>query len=264
MQLKGFQNISLEAFPIPAWLSWGLICSKTTVPSPLRPGLPPEGATSKESSRMQGWALWSHGIATQKNKTSPFADTGTVRRQEALRSPFPPRPLWPRFLVASFPAFCCAYVRGPWPSHSEFLLKPADSLGEYLSCCLFTIWWGWLLTMSSHQCQGTHTFQSPSTCGCPPGPASALFYLTLHARSLREDGSQGMNGYLPADDPKPHLQLKSSKPQIPNVGMTETENTLIQQGCTEGREHSLLTKPGKGLPKGQGYEHRDKSTNKED
>lgn len=43
------------------------------------------------------------------------------------------------FLVAAFPAFCCAHVRGPWPSHSELLLNSGGSFGVHLSCPLFSI-----------------------------------------------------------------------------------------------------------------------------
>ena len=74
--------------------------------------------------------------------------------------------------------------------------------------------------------------------------------------------SHGTDDHISADDPKPHLQLKSSQPQIPNGGMTAVENISNSTAYTAGREHSLLPKSGKYIPNRQGYGHKDKLTNK--
>lgn len=107
--------------------------------------------------------------------------------------------------------------------------------------------------MSSLHFHCAHTSQSLTTGSCgqgtciSPAPSSCTCMPSGRVHSFPWHWSPSV-----CWRPEVHRQLKPSQSQIPNGGRTATENISNSTGYTAAREHSLVPKSGKCIPKGQG------------
>lgn len=135
MQLKGFQNVSLKALPFsskfPDELPGGWFFNRAKQP-PLGNGLPTKVGDMKGCEVMALVPQMPCGDHKQP-PPRPWPCGAGARHH----SPLPWASLAAFPLLLSF-ALCCAYCRGPRPSHLEFLLKSVDALGAAFSC-LFSV-----------------------------------------------------------------------------------------------------------------------------